>query len=387
MKKALVILMALAMVFAAFADDPTIAPAFSDFTGSAEFGYKIDLDAKAFGMTNASSGSISFSFVGEGSKATSGDGIWGELAISSASTNCLADGAAVSVDTAKIHFGDMLAINILNWDVSLGTNGPAFVTGDFGPTTAGAAADAAFTNGFTAEIALAGAADINVTVADNGVKAKEAKELAVKADVNVTAIDGVTLWGGVAYNGDAADGLAFAAKAGYTLDKLTISAAFDQNYAGNNALAAGVLYAWGGTAGHVDYMTDADADNSCCTNGVSVAVGSAGLSTFSLGAAVFDGSFVDGLVFGAELIANDISNFGTGTDWAAAGVKYDTAFGDFSFSAHAGTKFTFADSGLTYKYGASISNTTLIQNTTLSAGYEGEKGIKGAITASAKIAL
>ncbi len=393
MKKALVILMALAMVFAAFADDPSLVPAFSDFTGSASFGYDYDLDADAFGMTNAASGSITFSFAGEATKTTEGSGIWGELAIKSAAETCLST-SAVSVETAKIHFGDTLAINIISHDVSLGSNGPAFVTGDFAAATAGAAADAALTNGFVAEIALPSIANVNVTVADNGVKAKAQKEVAVKADVDVTAIDGVTLWGGVAYNGDLNDGLAFAAKAGYTLDKLTITAAFDKDYADGKSLAAGALYAWGGTAGHVDYMTDADTDNSVCTNGVSVGVVTTDLSSFGLGVGVFDGSFVSGLTFGAELIVDDVANFGTGTDWAAAAAKYTTAFGDINFTAHAGTKITLANSKLGFMYGASIDNSTFIQNTTLSLSYEGQKDAavggadkKGLISAAAKISF
>ena len=45
MKKALVILMALSMVFAAFADEPAVKNEIAEFTGNASVTWGVDLDA------------------------------------------------------------------------------------------------------------------------------------------------------------------------------------------------------------------------------------------------------------------------------------------------------------------------------------------------------
>lgn len=393
MKKALVILMALAMVFGAFADDLAAVT----IKGDASLGYEIDLDNSAYGMTNGTGPAQEYTIqlvTKDIAKSTEGSGIWGELVVKSTDAKIdqtgLTSSAAATLATAKIHFGDILAINVLAPSLDVGNYSAAFVTGDFAAATTAGAANAAFTNGFTAEIALDGIANINVAVADNGVKAKAAKELGVKADVDVKAIDGVTLKAAVAYNGDLNDGIALGAQAGYTLDKLTIAGGFNRGYDEKNTIAAGVLYQWGGAdiEPGFDYIADKTKD------GVSVAFKTADFSAIGLGVAVADTTFVEGLKFGAELIVGDVLNFGATGDFAAAAAKYATAFGDINFSAHAGFKFDLAASKFGLKYGASVSNATLIQNTTLSVGYEGQHDAaiagadkKGKITASAKIAF
>lgn len=419
--------MALAMVFSAFAADPTLEPAFKDFKGSASLGYKADLDAKEFGMTNSASAEITFSFAGEATKATEGEGIWGELEIKTAAEKCLSE-SSVSVEKAKIHFGEAFAIDVKNHDVALGKNGPDFVTGDFSAKTAGIAAkktntgkeekkgyvegtytlndddhtsvqgkyevtyeapadEAVFTNGFTAEIALDKIANINVVVADNGAKAKAAKEIAFKGDIDVKAVDNLTLWGGASYNADAADGFAYAAKAGYALGDLTISAAYDSA----TSFGAGVMYKWG-----ADYSDDKFAyfkgngdDNKDFTSGASAAVKSADFKKFGLGVAAFDNAtFLPGLVVGAEVIVDDVAKFSKGADdFGAVNAKYSTTFGDFGFAANAGAKYTFVGKALDFGYGVSVDNKALIQNTTLKVGYTGGKGKTGAVEASATISF
>ncbi len=394
MKKALVILMALAMVFGAFADDLAAVT----IKGDASLGYEIDLDDSAYGMTNGKNASQEYTITlvtKEIAKSTEGSGIWGELVVKSKEATIKQDGChnepAADLATAKIHFGDILAINVLAPSLDIGKYSAAFVTGDFAAETTAGEANTAFTNGFTAEIALDGIANINVAVADNGVKAKAAKELGVKADVDVKAIDGVTLKAAVAYNGDLSDGIALGAEAGYTLDKLTIAGGFNRGYDEKNTIAAGVLYQWGGAdlEPGFDYITDKTKD------GVSVAISTSDFSAIGFGVGVADTTFVEGLKFGAELIVKDVLNFGNAsTDFAAAAAKYSTAFGDFGFDANAGFKFNLNTNKFGLKYGASISNKTLIQNTTLKAAYAGSHDAaiggadaKGKINLSATIAF
>ena len=81
MKKALVILMALSMVFAAFADEPALKNEVATFSGDASVTWGLDLDTFESGFQNATSGSFKFSLLSSGDKATTGDGIWGELKI------------------------------------------------------------------------------------------------------------------------------------------------------------------------------------------------------------------------------------------------------------------------------------------------------------------
>lgn len=378
MKKALVILMVLAMVFGAFADDLAAVT----LKGSASLTYEIDLDAEAYGMKNGGSASQEYTIqlvTKDLVKTTEGSGVWGELVVKSSEAKITqggcANSAAATVDTAKIHLSDILAINILRPDLKLGKNGPAFITGDFTAETAGVSTDGVTGEGFTAEVTLDGVANINVSILDNGVKNADAKEIGLKATVDVKAVDNLTLWGGVAWNGDLDQGIAAAAKVGYTAGDLTVTAAFDMDYDEDKTLAAGVVYAFGGKAGTVDYI-GGDGDGNC-TNGVSVAVKTSDLKAFGLGAAVFKDAIIEGLKAGAEVIVADAANFAKGTtDFFAAGLAYSAKFGDFDFAAHAGAKMLLKPSDLGFKYGASIANSTLIQNVTLKAAYEGSQDAK-----------
>ncbi|MBQ0167196.1 MAG: hypothetical protein KBT02_08820 [Treponema sp.] len=109
MKKALVILMALAMIFSAFADEPAFAGSVTEFKGDASVTWTADFDAGKTGFSNSASADLKVELVPAGDKATAGEGIWGEIKIKTDGLQ-INDGAidkgTASVDTAKIHFGD-----------------------------------------------------------------------------------------------------------------------------------------------------------------------------------------------------------------------------------------------------------------------------------------
>ena len=129
MKKALAILLALSMVFAAFADEPATNYSVAEFSGSASLEWISDLEAKTNGFANASEANLKINLLNGGDKATSGDGVWGELKIEIETPDALENpgaltiGKTAEVKTAKIHFvdGDVgIALNILKPGLGLG---------------------------------------------------------------------------------------------------------------------------------------------------------------------------------------------------------------------------------------------------------------------------
>jgi hypothetical protein len=120
MKKIVGIIAALSLVAGvAFADEPAYpAGAVAAFSGEASIEYQIDLDNEAFGIVNAEKANFKIQFYNGGDKATTGDGLWGELKVSVGAGDAEtknSDGGdkngafqmkKPSVDTAKIHFVD-----------------------------------------------------------------------------------------------------------------------------------------------------------------------------------------------------------------------------------------------------------------------------------------
>jgi hypothetical protein len=105
MKKALAILLALALVAgAAFAEEPAY-----DLSGSASLTWGYDLDTEAHGFTNASSASLSFP-LGATSGSKGEEAITGMISISEFTVD-IVDGALDATNgsvTAKILFPSML---------------------------------------------------------------------------------------------------------------------------------------------------------------------------------------------------------------------------------------------------------------------------------------
>jgi len=97
MKKIVGIIAALALAGSVFAD-PDVVPVIATFDGNAKLEWIADLDAETTGMKNSEEATFKVKFIAEGTKETSGDGLWGELKIKAKSTEVEAKsgGAAAS---------------------------------------------------------------------------------------------------------------------------------------------------------------------------------------------------------------------------------------------------------------------------------------------------
>ena len=129
MKKALSVFLMLALVGSVFAAEPVADVNVAEFSGNASVQWGINLDTMKTGFKNAYEVNLKLNLLNNGSKSTTGDGIWGELVIKTDSDSFLqwengdshlmvGDAAFPSnagmtsnlnlnayVDTAKLHFG------------------------------------------------------------------------------------------------------------------------------------------------------------------------------------------------------------------------------------------------------------------------------------------
>ena len=129
MKKALSVFLMLALVGSVFAAEPVADVNVAEFSGNASVQWGVDLDSGKTGFKNAYEVNLKLNLLNNGSKSTTGDGIWGELVITTDSDNFLqwengdsslmvGDAAFPAnkgmtsnlnvnayVDTAKLHFG------------------------------------------------------------------------------------------------------------------------------------------------------------------------------------------------------------------------------------------------------------------------------------------
>jgi len=109
MKKALVVLLALALVGGAFADAPVANLDVAEFTGSATVTWGVDLDTEKTGFKNETDASFKVNIVDGGEAATSSDNaVWGEIVVKtdglSIEQGDIENGTA-SIDKAVLHLG------------------------------------------------------------------------------------------------------------------------------------------------------------------------------------------------------------------------------------------------------------------------------------------
>ena len=129
MKKALVLLLALSMVFGAFADEPVANVNVSEFSGEASVTWGVDLDESRTGFKNDAKATLKLNLIDGGDKSSTGEGVWGEIKIKTdGDTFAKAEGddalalpgLKVKVDAAKLHFGDNAYIGIKSGDTQVG---------------------------------------------------------------------------------------------------------------------------------------------------------------------------------------------------------------------------------------------------------------------------
>ncbi len=392
MKKALAILLALSMVFAAFADEPATNYSVAEFSGSAEFGYKVDLDDAKNGMFNDASAKLKINLLNGGDKSTAAaDGVWGELKIKVNTPDALEnpgtlainakDSSSIAyVDTAKIHFVDgdtAIALNMKKPDLKLADNYD--VTGSLAA-------------GFGIEVTTA-PIDVNVYVMDNGVEKEKA--FGFKANASLKAVEDLTLKGAVAYNVKD-EKLAATADASYKIaineDMAVTPGAEFKMLEDAKALTGKVNFVWGGAETAVDFAGKG--------TGLTVKYSTAFADKDGkLEISAYDTLF-EALKLGVKYGAG-VADIAKGT--LDAGAAYSTSFDIIDVSLHGGAKFNLAADDVVeeYKYGAKVSTDDVIANTVLAVSYEaGEyknykddkfkdwtKDPKGVITVSAKISL
>ena len=383
MKSAIAILLALSMVFAAFADEPATNYSVAEFSGSASLEWISDLEAETNGFANATEANLKINLLNGGDKATSGDGVWGELKIKIDTPDALTTPGdltidkTAAVDTAKIHFvdGDVgIALNILAPGLGIGDVVLPTATGADVKSQAYDPAGATLTNGFALEI-TSSVIDANFKVKDNGVAAE--KEWGFGADAAIKAVDNMNLKAAFSF---ADEKVAFGASADYKLaidDALYLKpvvafAMMDEA----KELAAGALFGWGadGQEPGFKWVTDK------CADGVSVTFKTA-LNDADPVVAIrlYDSTLLDGLKVGAEfLLPGKVLN---------AGVKYGTDIDILSIALGFDYTSNFEAETNNLAWSVELSTDDVIDNTNLYAKYEGEKDNNGKITVGAKISL
>ena len=391
MKKALAVLLALGMVFAAFADAPAADLSVVSVTGNAALEWISNLEAKTNGFANPSDWKVKINLFNGGDVATSGDGVWGELKIATDGDGFVEvkDGTLASkletvpmtakIDTAKIHFvdGDVgIALNILAPGLAIGEVVLPVATAFDSQKSAKYDPDVneSLSNGFALEI-TSSVIDANFKVKDNGVAAD--KEWGFGADATIKAVDNMNLKAAFSF---ADETVAFGASADYKLAindaiylKPVVAFAMKDE---SKELAASALFGWGTEEQEPDFFYVSNK----CADGVSVTFKTA-LNDADPVVAIrlYDSTLLDGLKVGAEfLLPGKVLN---------ADVKYGTDIDILSIALAFGYTSDFDDETNGFKYSVELSTDDVIDNTNLYAKYEGEKDNNGKITVGAKISL
>ena len=81
MKKALGVFLMTAMAFGAFADEPVADVNIAEFSGNAAVQWGVDLDSGTTGFKNSYEVNLKLNLLNNGTKSTTGDGVWGELVL------------------------------------------------------------------------------------------------------------------------------------------------------------------------------------------------------------------------------------------------------------------------------------------------------------------
>ncbi len=431
MKKIVGIIAALALAGSVFAD-PNVAPVIASFSGSANLDYVIDLDGDGndvtMGMQNGTSSEFKIKFISEGTKETSGDGLWGKLKIKAgnvevANGNKAAEFFVVptpSIEEAIIYFSeDDFYANVDIKKPGLGISGGKYViaTRSDNGSWANPATSLSLSNnnGFKVNFGLKNTVDFGLTFEDNGVVKADAKKFAFIFDASLKAVENLELYAGAGYSTEE-EKFAIAAKTSYKLGLtdtmyLRPSVGFSLKDEAK-ALGACVLFGWGKENQNSDYFVEFDslaADKRTIakkfTDGVSFALNSNLDNEYKFIVGFYDGTLLSGLsedILGGRKVAADFQgdlktlsaewqmNFALNYGHTCDIWKSSADFGLRAVTAKVGTD-TKTNTGFVYGFGVSTDN-SIIQNTELYAKYKGEQAAdlggankKGKITIGAKI--
>lgn len=402
MKKALFILMALAMTFVAFADVPVALNEVTDFSGSASVSWGVDLDSGKTGFTNSTSLNFNYNLFSTGDKNTEGSGVWGDLGIklqydpARSNQSGVASGTGlagiampqIAVDHAKIHFGDMFYIGITSGDTALGKFAPvtavyakaSWESGFY--TIDGVAADNK-SEGITAGISLAGIANIDV---DFRSAAGYSDDYAMAIQADVTAVENLTLKGGVSLDlsGAVKQDAAIFAMTGYDYaidDTFYVKPQAGFSMKSDAKAVSAVLFLGWNKSELNEWQTPYFFNWNRTSNGLSAAFVTDLDDSKRLEVGIFDNaSLVPNLVFGAYI--DDVL---AETKTIEAAVKYGIAVGDGTVTPEFGIKLV----GSNNEYKAGVNIAGFIPNTSFDIDYTG-KAIAGTgahIDVAAKISF
>uniref|UniRef100_A0A7C3ELT5 Uncharacterized protein n=1 Tax=Gracilinema caldarium TaxID=215591 RepID=A0A7C3ELT5_9SPIR len=354
------------MVGVVFAEEPKADFKVTEFTGSASVLFGADLDTSAVAFSNSTDVSLKASLITSGDKATTGEGIWGEIKIKTDgdpliikatqdAAQATVDGFTVIVDVAKLHFGDMAYLGIkkdgtkIDYAMLADMAAPYFKVDNtkyYGQKTSntllsdydGVGPDAPYGVVFGIALPKLVSVDVDFRSFENlvtdgtqvaaGYSNKNA--FGVRAKAALKAVDNLTLEGAVntGFDGDGDKyNLGFGAKVGYKFalnDKFYVkpNAAFngESRIAGDEKLGwgahAGVLLGWGDKASAIDtyFFDDSDEDWGYYP-GVSVGVTLAGNTAapsdakmpIGLNVSTMTGSLVENLTAAAAFEMKDLN--------------------------------------------------------------------------------
>ena len=398
MKKALVVLLALALVGGAFADAPVANVDVAEFSGSATVTWGVDLDNdNKTGFKNDASATFKVNIADGGSAATEGDGVWGEIEIKVGDALVVKqgalDGGKAEVKKALLHLGPVY-MGILADGTKIGAYAAPEAIKQYHETDeVGEDKTQGVVFGYDSDL-------FNVAVDFRSV-AKYNDDYAIRAKLGLKPIDGLEANVGFSYAFESkvkglGANVSYALPVGeFTLKPgLGYSTSLGDNEKG--ILAIGLLFGFNaGDTGDdpvgLPYF-DKDDLNKKGVSGVSVST-KLNLSQedmiIPLTVGLYTGDIVENLTAAFVLNSADVSKIGDNFEVAAA-LKYAAAVGDGTITPQAGVKVV-NDASLEATVGAKFAG--FVDNTTFDAVWKSgnlkaEPDAKmGTFNVSVKIAL
>ena len=445
MKKALVVLLALALVGGVFADAPVANVDVAEFTGSATVTWGVDLDDdNATGFKNETEASFKVNIADGGEAATSSDNaVWGEIVVKTGGLNIsTADDVSIdaAVNKAVLHLGPaylgILADNTVYgaYDApeaigkyaSLDDIGPKRVPGvvlgaDFGL----AKIDVDFRNlGYNLDD------DGNIVANDpdaddktyDGPNGQYNDYYAVRAVLGLSVVENLDINLGFTYAFDEDINLIAGSDGG---EDITVGDITQKGFGANatykfelndkfylkpgvgytnklvddkGELALGLLFGFGDANGGQPYFGDEEKilefeyDGTANAGGVSVSTKlNLNEKTIPLAVGFNSGNLVDGLGVSALLLVSSVKDFGDAYAFAA-GLNYALAAGDGTITPRAGFRMAHVAvvDSMEVTLGAEFAG--FVDNTTFdvewkSGDLKADTAEKGKVNASIKIAL
>ena len=391
MKKALSVFLMAAMAFGAFADEPVADVNVAEFSGNAAVTWGVDLDSGKTGFKNTSRVDLKLNLLNNGTKSTTGDGVWGELVLKvdgdtfiqwRHDNNAYGDGAfgpskgmagtyengghgfffkKIYVDKAQINFGPAyVGIKTGNTTVGQLKLDAAVSANRAWLNDVGASKTQGIVVGFDSDIVK-----VDVDVRSESYDAQYSNDYGIAAEAELKAVENLSVKAGVSYEFKENGKLGYAASAGY---KLALDDTFyvrpQVGITGEKdadpIMAAGVLFGWGemADANAGVYFLGGDAAKKV-TPGVSVLakIPLAENSPITIQPSVYSGELIPGLT--AAAIADIVIPGVEGADTevgVAFGAKYAVAVDALTITPKAGVAFATTEGQATDGQNGTVTN-------------------------------